>query len=871
MFRDLEYQRRVTDALDAWLDALKTRKATADQVAALAAQNPGLNIPIPDFPAQAWSDLHAAGKLPASRAGIAHARHEDGCSRPVPHAVLKVPTGGGKTWLAISALSRIFGRYLGRNTGFVLWIVPNEAIYTQTIKYLKNRDHPYRQALDRAAANRVRILEKSDRLDARDVEANLCVMLLMLQSSNRANQETLRMFRDRGDISGFTPPESEQQAHQALRAKIPNLDVYGGVLLAQVKDSLGNALRILRPVVILDEGHRAISDLAHSTLYGFNPSLVLELTATPKDIAARSGRTPHPGRTANILVEITGRDLDHEDMIKMPLNLDPRQGTDWRATIGAALDRLRQLDAAAERLRADTNRYIRPIMLIQVERTGDEQRGSGHIHAQDVRDWLLSAGLDAAEIAIKTAQQNDLSNPENQDLLSPTNRIRAIITKQALQEGWDCPFAYVLCSLAASTNSSAMTQLVGRILRQPGAQKTGISVLDECHVITHHAATSTVVSAIKAGLENDGLGDLVLTVATDGAAAGPGATRAIERRRDFDKTEIYLPRVLAADGAEMRDLDYETDILSAIDWRGFDPAPIAAAIPENARPPESQLQRITLAADGEELVTSETIAANPEILAFDPVHAVRMISDIVVNPFIGRDIVTGLLAALRERGFTDARIGELSGLITDELRKALDAERDRHAEVFFKAAVQRGDIQFRLRLDGRNWRMPHTTETTASAGSRQMVGETGGPLERSLFAPIYEADLNTDEQAVAMHLDGTSALLWWHRNVARAQYALQGWRRGKIYPDFLFATHREGTAKRIAVLEMKGDHLQNGDTNYKREVLCFLSHHFSWDNTIKIGQLQLVNTGETVDAALIMMNEWPTMLPAYIEPAISNS
>ena len=55
--------------------------------------------------------------------------------------------------------------------------------------------------------------------------------------------------------------------------------------------------------------------------------------------------------------------------------------------------------------------------------------------------------------------------------------MQAIITKSALQEGWDCPFAYVLCSLAASSNLKAMTQLIGRILRQPGALKTGIEAL----------------------------------------------------------------------------------------------------------------------------------------------------------------------------------------------------------------------------------------------------------------------------------------------------------------------------------------------------------------------------------------------------------
>lgn len=202
MFRQLDYQDRVISTLDTYLDLLKEKKALADQVAALAAQNPGLGLPIPDFAEGAWKGLEAAGKLPASRADIPFSPRFDGCGRPVPNVVLKVPTGGGKTWLAASAVSRVMGRYLDRNTGFVLWIVPNEAIYSQTLKRLKDRQHPYRQALDRAAAGRVKVMEKTDRLDARDVESSLCVMLLMLQSANRDTQDSLKMFQDRGDEIG---------------------------------------------------------------------------------------------------------------------------------------------------------------------------------------------------------------------------------------------------------------------------------------------------------------------------------------------------------------------------------------------------------------------------------------------------------------------------------------------------------------------------------------------------------------------------------------------------------------------------------------------------------------------------------------------
>ena len=863
MFRHLDYQDRVLSALDAYVDALKEKKARADRIVALAVREPDLALAIPDFAMEAWETLKVEAKLPASRAAIPFSPRQDGCGRPVPNAVLKVPTGGGKTWLAVSGVSRIMGRYLDRNTGFVLWIVPNEAIYSQTLRHLKDRQHPYRQALDRAAAGRVRIMEKTDRLDARDVETNLCVMLLMLQSANRETQDSLKMFQDRGDVHGFFSPEGEQQAHKAALERTPNLAAYND-MFPMVKDSLGNALRVIRPVVVLDEGHRAISDLAFRTLYDFNPCFVLELTATPKDVQPRGGRNPRPGRYANLLVEVTGRELDREDMIKMPLNLDPRQGTDWRATLNAALTRLNALDDHARQLRANTNRYIRPIMLVQVERTGADQREGGHIHAEDVEDWLLTAGFDESEIAIKTAERNDLTQPENQDLLSPTNRVRAIVTKQALQEGWDCPFAYVLCALAASTNQQALTQLVGRILRQPGATKTRVEALDECHIVTHHAETASVVKAIKDGLERDGLGDLVVEVAQDDTGGSGNGTRRVARRPAFTSTEIYLPKVMIVEGGEARELDYKTDVLSRIDWRGFNPKDIAARIPENAQAAESQLQRIRLADGGEEAFVGEAVSESDEILAFDPAYAVRIILDIVPNPFVGREIVGRLLAALRGRGFDDEKLGRLGGLIAEELRKGLDAARDIRAEALFKNKVVAGRIQFRLRLDGRNWRMPFEIDTTEPINAPQLVSRTGAALEKSLFSPVYSNELNNDEREVAVYLDGEEALTWWHRNVARTQYGIQGWKKGKIYPDFIFAVQTDGAASRITVLEIKGDQLDNLDTAYKRDVMSFLSDNFSWDDCTPAGELELVkNNGETVQCMLILMSEWKAKLPTH--------
>ena len=480
-----------------------------------------------------------------------------------------------------------------------------------------------------------------------------------------------------------------------------------------------------------------------------------------------------------------------------------------------------------------------------------------------MRDWLLTSGFDEAEVAIKTAEQNDLSQPENQDLLSPTNRVRAIITKQALQEGWDCPFAYVLCALAANSSLKAMTQLVGRILRQPGAIKTEVSALDECHVITHRTDTATVVEAIKDGLEKDGLGDLFLQVSQDDTSGTGAVARKIDRRPAFASAEIYLPKVMIVNGGEARDLDYETDVLSSIDWRGFDPKDIAVRIPENAQDAESQLQRIKLADNGDELFVGETVAESSETLAFDPSHAVRMISDIVSNPFVGREIVGNLLTALHIRGFDNVKLGKLANVIIEELRKGLDSECAARTEALFKAEVVAGRIQFRLRLDSRNWRMPFSMDTMEPENARQLLSKTGGSLEKSLFAPVYENELNSEERDVAVYLDGDQALSWWHRNVARTQYGIQGWNRAKIYPDFIFAVQVEGEAKRLTVLETKGDQLDNLDTAYKHEVLTFLSDNVAWDDYIPAGELELVQSiGESGLCTLILMSEWKAKLPS---------
>ncbi len=858
--RDLAYQRRVLATIDAYLTELIRQKRTADRIQELASQNPDLNIPVPDFPAATWNAMRQATwtgpRLPPSRQTIPFSPRQDGIGRTVPNICLKVPTAGGKTYLAVSALSRIFASYLATNYGFVLWIVPNEAIYQQTKRHFSNRDHPYRQTLDRIAAGRVKLLEKDDRLSARDVESHLCVMLLMLQSANRDTRDSLRFFRDRGNVAGFFPDEADGEAHRALLQRIPNLDSYSDdmSLWPVVKDSLGNVMRLVRPVVILDEGHRAISELASRTLYGFNPCFVMELTATPKDRTVGTNTT-----YANVLVDVLGSELDREGMIKMPINLQVKSGDDWRDCLLASIQQLRTLTEAADSHLAEGRTYIRPIMLIQVERTGDDQRDGVYIHADDARDYLLQAGFDASEIAIKTAQVNDLTSPENLDLLSPTCPVRVIITKQALQEGWDCPFAYVLCSLAASRNLSAMTQLMGRILRQPQATKTGLAALDECYIFCYHTQTGAVVQAIKNSLEAAGMADMVtsLRIADNGSSGGANlAARAIHRRPALHNLQVFLPRVLKVENEITRHLDYEQDIVYYIDWQQVNYDTLIQRIPDNIPVVETQMRRLILTDGGAgEYIQAVDVGHFTETQLFDAPFATRVLSDIVINLYATRAIVGNVLRRLRDRGFTEQRLGSMMGFIIEQMRKWLHEERDRLAEQIFLQQVAAGHIQFRLRVDGANWRMPDHITTTQPKTARKLSKTDGNPLEKSLFTPVYEDDLNQDERQFACYLDDLAALRWWHRNVARSNYGLQGWKKNLVYPDFIFSWTQQDGREKIAVIETKGDQLDNPDTAYKQRLLRLLTENFQTPQ--RIGNLELeIDADTTIICDLVLMSEW---------------
>ena len=154
-------------------------------------------------PLSAWQTLNGAGEVPHSekKSSILYATRSDGAGRSIPHVCLKIPTGGGKTYLAASILSK-----LNITKGLALWIVPTDAIFVQTWASLTNRSHPYRRMLERATGGRIKVMRKDDPIQRLDVENSLCIMVIMLQAVNRKrNRNFLKMYRPSGAYGSFFP------------------------------------------------------------------------------------------------------------------------------------------------------------------------------------------------------------------------------------------------------------------------------------------------------------------------------------------------------------------------------------------------------------------------------------------------------------------------------------------------------------------------------------------------------------------------------------------------------------------------------------------------------------------------------------------
>ena len=383
----------------------------------------------------------------------------------VPYVCLRLPTGGGKTYLAANCISTVAGSYLEKEFPVVLWFTPTTTIKTQTIETLKNPNHPNREVLEKAFGGNIAVFDIEDYVNVRpqDLHNKCCIFVSTFQTFKITDTNTRRIYSHNENL----------ESHFAKVPKILEQDlerIEDGADAGKIKYSFANLLNIHRPLVIADEAHNNSTALGYELLKRVNPACIIEYTATPAN-------------NSNVLHNVVAMELKVEEMIKLPIILTVHQI--WQQSLSASILARKGLAQLAEH----DEQYIRPILLIQAESKEKE------VTVDVVKKYLIeNENIEPEKIAVATGDQREL---DGVNVFDPNCPIEYVITVEALKEGWDCSFAYVFCSAAQRHSTKDIEQLLGRVLRMPYAKSRTQDELNKAYAFVSNVSWQEGVAQLK--------------------------------------------------------------------------------------------------------------------------------------------------------------------------------------------------------------------------------------------------------------------------------------------------------------------------------------------------------------------------------------
>lgn len=792
----------------------------------------------------AWKDFWAARDI---RVGAGGVPAYNNAIPGVPHICLKVPTGGGKTFMACAAVKPVMEAMPIGKPQVVVWLVPSNAILSQTIRTLSDVNHPYRQKLDTDFGGKVGVYTKDmllsgERFSPDTVREMLTVCILSYDSLrvDSKKKDVRKVYQENGNLFRFAEYFKDDS-----------------VLLADTPDTaLIQVLRHLSPAVVVDESHNAGSDLSVEMLNNLNPSFVLDLTATPR-------------RNSNILCYVDARELKKEHMVKLPVVVYNR--TSRQSVIQDAIQLRGSIERQAIDEEAAGGAYIRPIVLFQAQPKISEDSDT----FDKIRTMLEDMGIPKEQIAVKTSKIDELGSI---DLMSRDCPIRYIITVNALKEGWDCPFAYVLASLANKTSAVDVEQILGRILRQPYAKQHHAPLLNTCYVLTCSNAFRDTLDSIVSGLNKAGfsrrdcrIGEDQLPIETPEAPAVQTTMFAEPEKDAFDdiipgevrtvlEGDSETPpavQTMVAEAARQSE-EYNRTVEETKDdgfmggelgdmLKQYAIQPQFAEEAESLKIPQFFLRTAPSLFGGDyALLTPENLSDGFSLAGQDAQISFELATGEMYRVDIDEhgeavpkykkvsreqsDYLREYLASLpperkvqrctdslchqinRSNRYAATEINDyvrriVSGMTEDELaametsipvyaakiQKKIDSLEAAYREKRFEKLLDSGKLVCQLSYT------PAKVITPA---------ETTDSIPNSLYEAEKD-DMNDFEFKVINAVVGLDNLKWWHRVIERRDFKLNGFINH--YPDFMVMTK----SGKLVLIETKGDHLANDESRAK--------------------------------------------------------
>lgn len=767
------------------------------------------------------------------------------------HLCVKVPTAGGKTFIACNALKTIFDALPAERPKAVVWLVPWSNLLDQTVKNLSDPEHPYCRKLNSLFNSRVEVYEKKELLygtgfNPASVKENLSIMVMNFASIRAKNKDDRKIF--------------EQNSALAVFAQTSNDTTY--VLPQTDESALINVIRSLKPVVVVDESHNAESPLSIDMLRNLNSSFILDLTATPKD-------------NANIISLVPAIELKKEQMVKLPVIVYNHQ--DKESVVESALHLRRKLETLAIKLEENGGKYIRPIVLFQAQSKTKEDNTT----FEKLKKQLTELNIPEEEIKIKTANKDELKGVDLMDRNCP---VRYIITINALKEGWDCPFAYILASLADRSSEVDVTQILGRVLRQPYVMKHSDHLLNLSYVITSSAKFNETLQNIVHGLKESGFSEK--DYREEDEMSQETKQEILEKfipksdiielkfdtkRITFENTTDYTPPAIEAIESiavkESVEMEKQIEIYKAdnssvqifsemgIKVKQYPMREAVAPLAGSIRLPKFILKVNGLQIFDEEnfvLLDRNNLLEGFKLSEQDiKIHFGESNSDLYkidleelntndsrtsyfklensTDPLYNQ-LIESILAKPRESQIKDIthqvmqQIGKMDPISDMEIKKYItrildDRNNEALADFAYNRLTYSENIKQKIsQLCDQHaeqkfgeWRKVNkiTTQPSWSFPNFIISPKTAGDIGNSLY--VKEGEMNGLEQQFAMSVSGCTNIAFWHRNLGKGKgFALNGF-RSNHYPDFILVS-KNGN---VILVETKGSDRDNSDSNSK--------------------------------------------------------
>lgn len=235
--------------------------------------------------------------------------------------------------------------------------------------------------------------------------------------------------------------------------------------------------------VIIDESHQNFTEKSDEIIQLFKADKIIRCSATPTKI---------PGAT---VIEVSEKEVIEEGLIKKLIvtneNFPSNVVTDNQTYY--LLDHAYNKQIELRKLFVSKKANVNPLIIVQLPNSNDSLLSS-------VEEWFVSKGItyENGQLALWLAGKHlNLDNISDNDAKQV-----AIIIKQAVATGWDCPRAHILVKLRDNMDEVFEIQTVGRIRRMPEAKHYEQDDLDSCYIYTFD---EKFIKGVKATLGNGAL------------------------------------------------------------------------------------------------------------------------------------------------------------------------------------------------------------------------------------------------------------------------------------------------------------------------------------------------------------------------------